>query len=78
MNIPMLDLKAEYALLKDEIEPAVCAALAVQALGPQRVFGLLLPEFDSKPESTSRGREVAHLDHGADGGRACRQRGPWT
>jgi dTDP-4-amino-4,6-dideoxygalactose transaminase len=24
----MLDLKAEYALLKDEIEPAVCAALA--------------------------------------------------
>ncbi|MDZ4254469.1 MAG: DegT/DnrJ/EryC1/StrS family aminotransferase [Sulfuritalea sp.] len=28
MNIPMLDLKAEYALLKDEIEPAVCEALA--------------------------------------------------
>ena len=28
MTIPMLDLKAEYALLKDEIEPAVCAALA--------------------------------------------------
>jgi dTDP-4-amino-4,6-dideoxygalactose transaminase len=28
MNIPMLDLKAEYALLKDEIEPAVCDALA--------------------------------------------------
>jgi dTDP-4-amino-4,6-dideoxygalactose transaminase len=28
MNIQMLDLKAEYALLKDEIESAVCAALA--------------------------------------------------
>ncbi len=28
MNIPMLDLKAEYALLKDEIEPAVMDALA--------------------------------------------------
>ena len=28
MNIPMLDLKAEYALLRDEIEPAVCEALA--------------------------------------------------
>ncbi|MDP2133850.1 MAG: DegT/DnrJ/EryC1/StrS family aminotransferase [Sulfuritalea sp.] len=27
-NIPMLDLKAEYALLKDEIEPAVMEALA--------------------------------------------------
>lgn len=28
MNIPMLDLKAEYALLKDEIEPAILTALA--------------------------------------------------
>ena len=28
MNIPMLDLKAEYALLKAEIEPAVLEALA--------------------------------------------------
>ena len=28
MNIPMVDLKAEYALLKDELEPAVLAALA--------------------------------------------------
>ena len=28
MTIPMLDLKAEYALLKDEIEPAILAALA--------------------------------------------------
>lgn len=28
MNIPMLDLKAEYALLKNEIEPAVVEALA--------------------------------------------------
>jgi dTDP-4-amino-4,6-dideoxygalactose transaminase len=28
MNIPMLDLKAEYAVLQDEIEPAVCEALA--------------------------------------------------
>ena len=28
MNIPMLDLKAEYALLRDEIEPAVLEALA--------------------------------------------------
>jgi dTDP-4-amino-4,6-dideoxygalactose transaminase len=28
MNIPMLDLKAEYALLREEIEPAVMEALA--------------------------------------------------
>jgi NAD+ synthase len=42
------------------VDSAVCAALAVQALGPQRVFGLLLPELDSKPESTELGRAVAH------------------
>jgi len=28
MNIPMVDLKAEYGLLKDELEPAVLSALA--------------------------------------------------
>ncbi len=28
MNIPMVDLKAEYELLRDELEPAVLAALA--------------------------------------------------
>lgn len=28
MNIPMVDLKAEYALLEDELEPALLAALA--------------------------------------------------
>ncbi|MDO8347403.1 MAG: DegT/DnrJ/EryC1/StrS family aminotransferase [Rugosibacter sp.] len=28
MNIPMLDLKAEYELLREEVEPAVLAALA--------------------------------------------------
>lgn len=38
MNIPMLDLKAEYTLLKDEIEPAVLAALgACQYIGGPNV-----------------------------------------
>jgi NAD+ synthase len=41
------------------IDSAVCAALAVQAVGPERVFGLLLPERDSSPDSTRRGRLVA-------------------
>jgi len=41
------------------VDSAVCAALAAQALGSERVFGLLLPERDSASESTIRGRMVA-------------------
>ena len=33
------------------IDSSVCAALAVRAVGPGRVFGLFLPERDSEPES---------------------------
>lgn len=43
------------------IDSSVSAALAVQALGPKRVFGLLMPEQDSSPESTAKGRLLA--DH---------------
>ena len=35
------------------IDSACVAALAVRALGPRRVFGLLLPERDSSDESTA-------------------------
>lgn len=38
------------------VDSAVCAALAVQAVGCKRVFGLLLPERDSASESSVRGR----------------------
>lgn len=41
------------------IDSAVCAALAVRAVGQERVFGLLLPERDSASESSIRGRLVA-------------------
>lgn len=41
------------------VDSAVCAALAVRAVGPERVFGLLLPERDSASESTIRGRMIA-------------------
>jgi NAD+ synthase len=37
----------------------VVAALAVRALSPSRVFGLLMPEADSSPESTELGRLLA-------------------
>ncbi len=41
------------------VDSAVCAALAVRAVGASHVFGLLLPEHDSSQESTTRGRMVA-------------------
>jgi|CXWL01.1.fsa_nt_gi NAD+ synthase len=40
------------------IDSACVAALAVRALGPRRVFGLLLPERDSAAESTRYGRKL--------------------
>ena len=44
------------------VDSAVCAALAVRALGPERVLALILPERDSSPESAIRARSLAaHL-----------------
>ncbi|HRD65445.1 MAG TPA: NAD(+) synthase [Candidatus Competibacter sp.] len=40
------------------IDSSVCAALAVRAVGRERVFGLLLPERDSASDSSIRGRKV--------------------
>ena len=42
------------------IDSSVCAALAVEAVGSKKVFGLLLPEQDSSSASTSRGELLAH------------------
>jgi len=44
------------------IDSSVCAALAARALGPDRVFALILPERDSSSDSAVRGRRLAeHL-----------------
>jgi len=44
------------------VDSGVCAALAVHALGPQRVLALILPERESAPESSVRARTLAaHL-----------------
>lgn len=44
------------------IDSSVCAALAVRAVGADKVFGLLMPERDSSSESVVKGRQVAeHL-----------------
>jgi NAD+ synthase len=42
------------------VDSSVCAGLAVRAVGPARVFGLMLPERDSDPESLELAREWAH------------------
>lgn len=44
--------------LSGGIDSSVCAALAVRAVGPARVFGLFMPENDSDPESLELGRSV--------------------
>ena len=41
------------------IDSAVCAGLAVRAVGPERVFGLLMPDRDSDPQSSRLGEAVA-------------------
>jgi NAD+ synthase len=41
------------------IDSSVCAALAVKAIGAERVFGVFMPEADSDPLSLELGRELA-------------------
>jgi NAD+ synthase len=45
--------------LSGGVDSSVCAALAVRALGPGRVFGLLMPERDSSSTSRSRAETLA-------------------
>ena len=41
------------------IDSSVCAALAANAVGPKRVFGLFMPERDSDPISLQLAKELA-------------------
>ncbi len=44
------------------IDSSVCAALAVRALGPDRVLALLMPEKENSPKSTRLGTQLCeHL-----------------
>ena len=45
--------------LSGGVDSSVCCALAVRACGPAKVFGLMLPERDSSPESLQRAKQVA-------------------
>ncbi|MBL8327848.1 MAG: NAD(+) synthase [Rubrivivax sp.] len=42
--------------LSGGVDSSLCAALAARALGPDKVFGLLLPERESSPDSARRAR----------------------
>jgi NAD+ synthase len=55
------DLRRKGAVLglSGGIDSSVVAALCARALGPERVFGVLMPERDSDPDSLRLGREVA-------------------
>ena len=46
--------------LSGGVDSSVCAALAVRAFGPAKVFGLMLPEHDSSPASLTRATTVAN------------------
>ncbi len=41
------------------VDSSVCAALAVRAVGPRRVYGIFMPERDSDPESQELARTMA-------------------
>lgn len=45
--------------LSGGIDSSVTAALAVRAVGPERVFGLLMPERDSSPDTLPLSRHLA-------------------
>jgi len=45
--------------LSGGVDSSVCGALAVRALGPRKVFGLLMPEQDSSAASERLGARVA-------------------
>jgi NAD+ synthase len=45
--------------LSGGVDSSVCGALAVRALGANKVFGLLMPEYDSSAASESLGGQVA-------------------
>ncbi len=60
-RIVLQDLRKRGAVvgLSGGIDSSVTAALAVRALGPDRVLGLLMPESDSDPDSLRLGQGVA-------------------
>lgn len=58
-----LSRKGAVVAVSGGIDSSVCAALAVAAFGSERVFGLILPEKDSSPDSRRSGELLCrHLE----------------
>jgi NAD+ synthase len=54
-----LSRRGAVVAISGGVDSAVCAGLCARALGPERVFGLLLPERESSPRSQRLGQQVA-------------------
>jgi len=62
-NLRRLRKRGLIIAISGGIDSSLSAALCVEAIGKDRVYGLLLPEHDSSLESVSKGEIVArHLD----------------
>lgn len=55
----LLRKRGAVVAISGGVDSAVCAAIAVHALGPQRVLALILPERESSPDSASRAKALA-------------------
>jgi NAD+ synthase len=55
-SIRVLRKRGAVVAISGGVDSGVCAALAVRALGPERVLGLILPERESSAESGERAR----------------------
>jgi NAD+ synthase len=58
-NLAAMHKRGVVLGLSGGVDSSVCAALAVHALGPAKVQGLLMPEQDSSPDSADLGAAVA-------------------
>ena len=58
-GIAELRRRGAVVAISGGVDSAVCAALAVRALGPERVLTLILPERESSAESAVRARSLA-------------------
>lgn len=57
--VRVLRKRGAVVAISGGVDSSVCVALAVRALGPDRVMGLILPERESSADSSERARSLA-------------------